>query len=67
MQPPTLVTTADRDDRGHGSGTPVWMQIEEMADGLSFLGKALGNAQRPPYAADVFPAPGPTTWTVWVG
>jgi prolyl oligopeptidase len=71
--PPTLVTTADRDDRvvpwhsfkhaarlqkaqacaspvlvrvetraGHGSGKPTWMQIEELADGLALLLKALG-------------------------
>jgi prolyl oligopeptidase len=71
--PPTLVTTADHDDRvmpwhsfkyaarlqeaqgcanpvlirvetraGHGSGKPIWMQIEELADGLAFLVKALG-------------------------
>jgi prolyl oligopeptidase len=70
--PPTLVTTADRDDRvvpwhsfkfgaalqhaqacdnpilirvetraGHGAGKPTWMQIEEAADGWSFLRWAL--------------------------
>jgi prolyl oligopeptidase len=70
--PPTLVTTADRDDRvvpwhsykfaaqlqqaqgcpnpvllrvetraGHGSGKPVWMQIEDYADQWAFLVKTL--------------------------
>lgn len=70
--PPTLVTTADRDDRvvpwhsykfaaalqeaqscakpvmlrvetraGHGSGKPVWMQIEDFADQWAFLVEAL--------------------------
>jgi prolyl oligopeptidase len=71
--PPTLVTTADRDDRvvpwhsykfaaelqnvqscsnpvmirietraGHGSGKPVWMQIEDVADQFGFVAHALG-------------------------
>jgi prolyl oligopeptidase len=70
--PPTLVTTADRDDRvvpwhsykfaaqlqqaqgcpnpvllrvetraGHGTGKPVWMQIEDYADQWAFLVKTL--------------------------
>jgi prolyl oligopeptidase len=70
--PPTLVTTADRDDRvvpwhsykftatlqraqscanpillrvetraGHGSGKPVWMQIEDYADQWAFLVESL--------------------------
>jgi prolyl oligopeptidase len=70
--PPTLVTTADHDDRvvpwhsfkfaaalqsaqgcanpilirvetraGHGSGKPVWMQIEDFADQWAFVAKAL--------------------------
>ncbi|AMN45854.1 prolyl endopeptidase [Steroidobacter denitrificans] len=70
--PPTLVTTADRDDRvvpwhsykfaaalqyaqscakpillrvetraGHGTGKPVWMQIEDYADQWAFLVKSL--------------------------
>jgi prolyl oligopeptidase len=70
--PPTLVTTAESDDRvvpwhsfkfaaalqaaqscanpvllrvetraGHGSGKPVWMQIEDFADQWAFLVKAL--------------------------
>jgi prolyl oligopeptidase len=70
--PPTLVTTADRDDRvvpwhsykftatlqraqacanpvllrvetraGHGSGKPVWMQIEDYADQWAFLVQSL--------------------------
>jgi prolyl oligopeptidase len=70
--PPTLITTADRDDRvvpwhsykfaavlqkhqacknptllrvetraGHGSGKPVWMQIEDFADQWAFLVRAL--------------------------
>jgi len=70
--PPTLITTADHDDRvvpwhsfkfaatlqhaqgclnpillrvetraGHGSGKPVWMQIEDWADQWAFLVKAL--------------------------
>ncbi len=70
--PPTLVTTADHDDRvvpwhsykftaelqraqgcsnpvllrvetraGHGSGKPVWMQIEDFADQWAFLVKTL--------------------------
>jgi prolyl oligopeptidase len=71
--PPTLVTTADHDDRvvpwhsykfaaelqhaqgcdkpvmirietraGHGSGKPVWMQIEDYADQFGFVANALG-------------------------
>jgi prolyl oligopeptidase len=71
--PPTLITTADRDDRvlpwhsykfaaalqaaqicgnpilirietraGHGSGKPVWMQIDDFADQWAFLAKWLG-------------------------
>jgi prolyl oligopeptidase len=71
--PPTLVTTADHDDRvvpwhsfkfaaalqaaqicpnpilirvetraGHGSGKPVWMQIEDFADQWAFAAQALG-------------------------
>ncbi len=71
--PPTLVTTADHDDRvvpwhsykfaaelqhaqscpnpvmirietraGHGSGKPVWMQIEDIADQFGFVANALG-------------------------
>jgi prolyl oligopeptidase len=71
--PPTLVTTADHDDRvapwhsykfaaalqeaqgcpnpilirvetraGHGSGKPVWMQIEDFADQWGFAANALG-------------------------
>jgi len=71
--PPTLVTTADHDDRvvpwhsfkfaaglqhaqgcdkpvmirietraGHGSGKPVWMQIESVADEFGFVANALG-------------------------
>jgi prolyl oligopeptidase len=71
--PPTLVTTADRDDRvvpwhsykytaalqaaqgcanpvllrvetraGHGTGKPVWMQIEDFADQWAFLVRSLG-------------------------
>lgn len=71
--PPTLVTTAERDDRvvpwhsfkfaaelqhdqgcanpvfirietraGHGSGKPVWMQIEDFADEYGFVANALG-------------------------
>ena len=74
--PPTLVTTADRDDRvvpwhsykfaaqlqhaqscanpvllrvetraGHGSGKPVWMQIEDYADQWAFLVEALEMQQ----------------------
>jgi len=70
--PPTLITTADHDDRvvpwhsfkfgaalqaaqscknpilvrvetraGHGSGKPVWMQIEDFADQWSFLSRNL--------------------------
>jgi prolyl oligopeptidase len=70
--PPTLVTTAESDDRvvpwhsfkfaaalqaaqscanpvllrvetraGHGSGKPVWMQVEDFADQWAFLVKAL--------------------------
>jgi prolyl oligopeptidase len=70
--PPTLITTADHDDRvvpwnsfkfaaalqhaqgcanpvlirvetraGHGSGKPVWMQIEDFADQWAFLADAL--------------------------
>jgi prolyl oligopeptidase len=70
--PPTLITTADHDDRvapwhsfkfaaalqaaqlcpnpilirvetraGHGSGKPVWMQIEDFADQWSFAAHAL--------------------------
>ncbi len=73
--PPTLVTTADHDDRvvpwhsfkfaaalqhaqgcarpvlirietraGHGAGKPTWMLIEEWADQLAFLVRALGMA-----------------------
>ena len=68
--PPTLVTTADHDDRvvpwhsykfaaalqhaqacanpvllrietraGHGAGTPVWMQIEDIADQFGVRGE----------------------------
>ena len=37
---PVLIRVETR--AGHGSGKPVWMQIEEVADGLAFLGKALG-------------------------
>jgi prolyl oligopeptidase len=75
--PPTLVTTADRDDRvvpwhsykfaaalqhaqgcgnpvlirvetraGHGAGKPTWMQIEDWADQLAFVARALGMADR---------------------
>jgi prolyl oligopeptidase len=71
--PPTLITTADHDDRvvpwhsfkfaaalqkaqgcanpvlirvetraGHGSGKPVWMQIEDFADQWAFVAQALG-------------------------
>jgi prolyl oligopeptidase len=71
--PPTLVTTADHDDRvvpwhslkfaaalqhaqgcanpilirietraGHGSGKPLWMQIEDFADQWAFAAQALG-------------------------
>ena len=71
--PPTLVTTAERDDRvapwhsykfaaalqeaqscpnpilirvetraGHGSGKPLWMQIEDFADQWAFAADALG-------------------------
>ncbi|HKU91618.1 MAG TPA: prolyl oligopeptidase family serine peptidase [Steroidobacteraceae bacterium] len=71
--PPTLITTADHDDRvvpwhsykfaaelqraqscdnpvlirvetraGHGSGKPVWMQIEDYADQFGFVANALG-------------------------
>jgi prolyl oligopeptidase len=71
--PPTLITTADHDDRvvpwhsfkfaaemqraqgcanpifirietraGHGSGKPVWMQIEDVADRYGFVANALG-------------------------
>jgi prolyl oligopeptidase len=71
--PPTLITTADHDDRvvpwhsfkfaaalqhaqgcpnpilirietraGHGSGKPVWMQIEDFADQWAFVANALG-------------------------
>ncbi len=71
--PPTLIVTADRDDRvvpwhsfkfgaalqaaqgcpnpilvrvetraGHGSGKPVWMQIEDVADRYAFLYRELG-------------------------
>ncbi|HEU4655383.1 MAG TPA: prolyl oligopeptidase family serine peptidase, partial [Steroidobacteraceae bacterium] len=70
--PPTLITTADHDDRvvpwhsykfaaqlqhaqggsnpillrvetraGHGSGKPVWMQIEDWSDQWAFLVKSL--------------------------
>jgi prolyl oligopeptidase len=70
--PPTLITTADHDDRvvpwhsykfaaqlqhaqgcanpillrvetraGHGTGKPVWMQIEDWSDQWAFLVKAL--------------------------
>ena len=73
--PPTLITTADHDDRvvpwhsfkfaaemqraqgcpnpifirietraGHGSGKPVWMQIEDVADRYGFVANALGMA-----------------------
>ncbi len=73
--PPTLITTADHDDRvvpwhsfkfaaelqhaqscakpvfirietraGHGSGKPVWMQIEDFADQFGFVANALGMA-----------------------
>jgi prolyl oligopeptidase len=76
--PPTLVTTAERDDRvvpwhsfkfaaemqhaqgcenpvlirietraGHGSGKPVWMQIEDFADEYGFVANALSLAAPP--------------------
>jgi prolyl oligopeptidase len=75
--PPTLVTTADHDDRvvpwhsykfaaqlqraqgcpnpvllrvetraGHGTGKPVWMQIEDFADQWAFLVKTLHMEER---------------------
>jgi prolyl oligopeptidase len=76
--PPTLITTADHDDRvvpwhsykfaaalqaaqicpnpilirvetraGHGSGKPVWMQIDDFADQWAFLAKYLGITTPP--------------------
>ena len=81
--PPTLVTTADHDDRvvpwhsfkfaaelqraqncanpvllrvetraGHGSGKPVWMQIEDFADQWAFLVKTLHMEQEMRLAAE---------------
>jgi prolyl oligopeptidase len=75
--PPTLITTADHDDRvvpwhsykfaatlqqgqgcanpvlirvetraGHGSGKPLWMQIEDIADQWAFAAHALGLDRR---------------------
>ncbi|HEV7716823.1 MAG TPA: prolyl oligopeptidase family serine peptidase, partial [Steroidobacteraceae bacterium] len=90
--PPTLITTADHDDRvvpwnsykfaatlqraqscanpvlirvetraGHGSGKPIWMQVEDFADQWAFLAYALNipvpGIQTPAGAA---PAGSPT-------